>query len=156
MMTCFRVVGRRLPVAALAVAVAVLVVSGCGGAGDDFKGERGTVTGKVTYKGKPIPKGSSVLFQSETGSFSAGGITNENGEFSLLYKEAKSVPGVKYLVQIAPPPVPVVNTDPAKPPEPGASAPPLPFPVKYIGTGTSGLSFTVKAGANSADFELVD
>jgi hypothetical protein len=61
-------------VAALAL---LLVGSGCGG-------RLARVTGKVTYKGQPVPS-TQVTFQPEDGSRPSHGLTDDNGRFTLRY-----------------------------------------------------------------------
>lgn len=135
---------------------------GCGSSGEDdkFKGDRGTVSGKITYKGAPVPAGTSVVFQSKTGGYSAGAATNAAGEYTLNYAGSSKLPAVVYVVGVSPPRAPEAKPDPSKmatssTEAPKAEAPPA-LPAKYNSATTSGLEFTVKGGANKADFELTD
>lgn len=136
--------------------VGLLATSGCGGGaeGDKFKGERGSVSGTITYKGAPVPAGSSVVFQAAVG-YTAGGKTNEKGEYTLTYEGKSVMPAVAYTVQVSAPAGAPATIDPAKMGQPSAPAV-APIPVKYSSGATSGLEFTVKGGANKADFELKD
>lgn len=145
----------------LTVLLSVLL-AGCGGAGSGFKGPTGQVSGKITYSGQPIPVGSQVVFQAKTGpGYMATGTVKANGEYNLLHNGQPDVPGVTYLVQISPPGL--VTSAPAQmtteqmsaigtTPKAVASEPP--FPARYAATSTSNLESLVKAGKNTADFEL--
>ncbi|MBS0207157.1 MAG: hypothetical protein JSS49_30140 [Planctomycetes bacterium] len=142
------------------MAIVLLNLAGCGGGGegDKFKGERGSVSGKVTYKGQAIPAHSTILFQSREGGYSAGGTIDDKGEYTLTYTGKSTMPAVEYKVQVGPPPPATTTTlmDPSKVGTGAPTEPPPPFPAKYSDHSTSGLAFTVKAGANKADFDLVD
>lgn len=135
----------------------LLATSGCGGGaeGDKFKGERGSVSGKITYKGAAIPAGSSVMFQAAAG-YTAVGKTNDKGEYTLTYDNKSTMPALSYTVQVSAP----AAAAPAKldPSNMGKDSTPAaaPFPAKYSAGATSGLEFTVKGGGNKADFELKD
>jgi len=141
---------------------------GCGGAGDGFNGPRGTVSGKLTFQGKAVPPGSLVTFQAKDGpAFIATGIVKEDGKYGLVYRDKTELPAVTYLVQITPPVAPPAASIDPKSANPAkgivgdskaltdaAKAAKLPFPAKFAATTTSKLSFEVKAGSNTADFDL--
>jgi hypothetical protein len=149
----------RRTVACIAIFGLTLSLVGCGGESvdDKFKGQRGTVSGKVTFKGQPVPANSTILFQSKEGGYSAGGTINGKGEYSLSYNGASTMPAVLYKVQFGPPPVKAETMDPAKVVSGGApTAAPPPFPAKFSDFATSGQEYTVKAGANVANFDLVE
>lgn len=135
----------------------LLTASGCIGGleGDKFKGERGSVSGKITYKGAPIPAGSSVIFQAAAG-YTGVGKTNDEGEYTLSYNKTSTLPAVSYTVQVSVPAAAApAKMDPANMGVETAPAPP-PFPARYSAGTTSGLEFTVKGGVNRADFDLKD
>jgi hypothetical protein len=71
--------------AGLALAVAV---SGCGGSG------RMEVTGRLTYKGQPVPS-TQVTFQPDDGSRRSTAVTDDSGNFRLRYSrdESGAMPG---------------------------------------------------------------
>lgn len=134
-----------------------LATSGCGGGAteDKFKGERGSVSGKITYKGAAIPAGSVVMFQAAAG-YTAVGKTNDKGEYTLTYENKSTMPAVSYTVQVsAPAAAAPAKIDPANMVKESTPAA-FPFPAKYTAGATSGLEFTVKGGANKADFDLKD
>ncbi len=139
-----------------------VICAGCSRS-DGFTGPRGTVEGKIVFQGVPIPEGSSILFMAATqGGYTAGGIVDTNGKYTLKYNGSTALPAVEYLIQISPPaetPDPEMLIDPtllALTTDEVASftmiAPP--FPPKYSSAHTSQLKFTVEQGKNSADFEL--
>lgn len=149
-------------------AVLALALLGCaGGTGDGFKGTRGTVSGTVLISGKPLQEGCQVLFQSEEGGYIATGTIKGDGKYTLTCNGSFQVPAVKYLVQFSPPVV--VEKKSSGPTDPSAMAMKVmgamgsgevkeevkaPFPTKYGSTTTSKLDYTVKSGANTADFDL--
>ncbi|MDB5385759.1 MAG: hypothetical protein JWM11_1405 [Planctomycetaceae bacterium] len=157
---------RFAPTARVVALSIVLLGSmlGCGGSsGDGYKGAYGQVSGTVKYQGKPIPAGSTVLFQSKEGaSFVASGTVGADGKYDLRYQGSASLPAVAYVVQLAQPAAtaaPGGAVDPSKMADGQAllnAGNKAPFPVKYLSTGTSNLSFPVKEGKNTADFDLVD
>jgi len=152
----------------LFVVLSLTVIVGCGSEGDGYKGPRGQVSGTVTFQGKAIPAGSAVLFQGTKGAaYVATGTVNADGKYSLVYRGKPGLPGVTYLVQISQPPssgaqsVTVTDiSDPAKIDgtklAEAANQVKGPFPSKYNSTATSGLTFTVKEGQNTADFTLAE
>lgn len=66
---------------AAALCMAVLTFTGCGSPSD--QPELGTVTGRITYDGKPVPN-YIVNFQPPTGRPSVGS-TDQNGNYTLDY-----------------------------------------------------------------------
>ncbi|MDO5554403.1 MAG: hypothetical protein Q4G68_11650 [Planctomycetia bacterium] len=102
----------------------------------------GTVSGSVTYKGKPMTVGT-VIFCSPDSVNRAGGEIDSEGKFTLT----GPLPAGEYKVGFAQP----FFDDPvaARPPELTS-----PLPAKYLAYETSGLTFTVKKGDNTADFNL--
>jgi hypothetical protein len=114
---------------------------GCGGPAAP-KREYAEVTGKVTYKNQPVPKGQ-VMFQPPTGAVVAGDLKSD-GTYSLQ--------GV-----IGPNTVTIVSRDDmgatdANKPE-TRQMPKSHIPEIY-GTPGSNLKFDVKKGPNKADFDL--
>lgn len=159
----------------VSLSLAVVLFSGCGG-GDGFKGKRGTVSGKITVEGTPVPKGTQVVFVGASDGYTATGTVGDNGAYSLKINGSPNIPAIKYQVQITPPAPPGTSaqqgastkgastsvTDPTaatkaavpnkKPNQPTVET--GPFPIKYSSIRTSGLAFEVQAGANSCDFKL--
>jgi len=123
---------------------------------EEKKGDTGTVSGKVTYKGKPLP-GGNVTFAGKDGKSLAAAI-HEDGTYSL-----EKVPPGEYKVAVeteslrkAAPGggVPPKGGDKIAPP-PAADAPKyVAIPVKYANPETSGLTYTVKTGKQTFDIDL--
>ena len=134
-----------------------LLIVGCSGdSGDGYSGPRGEVTGKVTFEGKPIPEGSTIMFESKTGKagYTATGTINGAGEYKMQYNGKPNLPGVTYQVQIFPPSkASSAPADPAAGTNVSVEAEAPPFPAKYSGPVRE-LTFAVKEGKNTANFVL--
>lgn len=154
------------------VLVVVLVV-GCGG--DDL-GKRYAVSGTITYKGKPLPKGSIAFISDKPDGRGASGVI-EDGKYQLTTQTANdgAFPGTyqitindivvdtaaaeaetkklaaKKNVQIGLPGM----VDPAQQAKALRKAANN-VPAKYVSAATSGLKAEVKASSNKIDFELTD
>ncbi|WP_437188316.1 hypothetical protein SH668x_001755 [Planctomicrobium sp. SH668] len=139
------------------VLICLAALCGCNSAPDDaYKGPKGTVSGKVTLKGKPLPAKCMILFQAPATGYTATGQLDENGAYSLVFQGSPQIPAVDYLVQLSGPPDELVSDDkaPKVGPRPIIRKDP-PFPVRYTLGGTSGLKHTVKSGENKdVDFDL--
>jgi hemoglobin len=94
----------------------------------------GTVSGKVTYKGKPLPAGT-VAFHSKDGKAISTKLS-EDGTYA-----AEKVPAGEYNL--------AVETDSAK-----GSPKYVAIPAKYADPKTSGLTYTVKKGKQQFDIAL--
>ena len=108
----------------------------------------------MTFEGKSVPEGSKILFQS-TGSkntYTATGAVNAAGEYTLQYNGSPKLPAVTYQVQIFPP-IKASQTDVLAADKVSDEAVAPPFPAKYSAPNKD-LTFTVKEGKNTADFEL--
>lgn len=138
----------------------LLALTGCSGGG--LSGPTGTVTGKVTYNGEPVPAGCSVVFMHQESSTPASGTTSADGSYTLTMRgEPKTLAG-EYKVSISPP----TSNEQVDANTPGYeatmmegtpdTAQPAPFPDKYMLPETSGLTFTVKEGSNTIDVEMKD
>jgi hypothetical protein len=125
---------------------------------------KGTVTGKITYQGKPLPVGT-VVFVPEQG---GQAITSDirDGEYKI--------------VKISPGPVKIAIDTPApsgqsnqfiqqmmqkqasfgksseESNKPDQAPKPVPVPKKYHDPDTSGLRYTVKGGSQVYDIDLPD
>jgi hypothetical protein len=149
---------RTLLAGALACLAALLASAGCGG------GSNAKLSGKVTYKGEPV---SGTLTLQSTGA--AAPVTYPvpiaaDGRFSTV-----GVPEGAYQVGVTPasanvsmaPQMPQPPKDVSVPasPQPGAAGTPakhIDIPAKYLRPETSGLTWEVKSGAQTRDFELTD
>jgi len=137
--------------------VLALLLSGCGGGG-------GKVTGVVTLDGQPLPSGTVSFLQSETKQSESAPI-GEDGTYSMAKapvgacKVTVSVPP-SMAGPIDPTAVPGVPRDKAKDPslpsmpDMGKQAKVVPIPAHYSDPDKSGLTFTVKSGAQTFDIKL--
>lgn len=142
---------------------------GCGrGSGDRHNGPRGTVSGKLMIGGQPLKEGCQVMFQSVEGGYLAVGAVKSDGKYTLTCDGSFEVPAIAYRVQLSPPLTiePLKSSQPQNPSEmaakvmgpPGSAkvqeAAKPPFPAIYLSALTSKLEYKVKAGPNTADFDL--
>ena len=85
-------------------AVASLVVQvGCQSGPLLPDGATGTVSGKVTLNGKPVPTGTAVVFQRDSDGQLATGECDANGEFLLRMKGGLEIVEGAYRVAVQPP-----------------------------------------------------
>ncbi len=135
------------------VAAALTAFTGCG----PGSGPTGTVTGKVTLDGEPVPQGCAVTFVSSAG-FTASAKVGAGGSYTLLNVDKPAIPVASYKVAVAQPAAEVSGADYEKYMSPdgggGAKTAPETIPAKYQSTETSGLSFDVKEGPNTINIEL--
>lgn len=75
---------RRLLYSAAFCSLACLAFAGCGEGGPEL----GRVTGTVTMDGDPLPN-ALVTFVPQEGGRASTGVTNENGEYELIYQNRK-------------------------------------------------------------------
>lgn len=137
----------------------LLLTSGCGGGGLPA-GETGTVSGTVTYNGKPVPEGCGVMFLPVSGEAGVMGIgtTDSSGAYTLKMRNEENILAGKYTVGISPPNSDNGSDDPdsAANVSEETSEPKLPFPEKYLSPETSEVTFDVVAGSNSFNIEMKD
>lgn len=128
--------------AAVCLFVSVVGLIGC----DPPETPKGTVSGTVTYKGKPITGGEVELY-SEAAGVGANVPIDENGRFALNIPIATAT----YQVCINPPHA-----------HPGEEVPPARMrgfretPAKARDLKTSGLTVTLNKGVNDVTIELKD
>ena len=134
----------------LALAVPALL-SGCGS-------KTGTVSGKVTYKDKPVP-GGTVTFLVD-GKHTATSPIGTDGSYSI-----EKVPVGPAKIGVAPPP-PAARLpggkmmDPSKfgssaeKPAAGPTTKPFTLPPQYLNPNKSGLDYTVTGGKQEHDIPL--
>ena len=126
--------------------------TGCGSANTS------PVSGQVTYKGKPVPAANVSYTPAEGAGLAASGVADDNGRYTLGTKSANDGATVgKYRVTISAfgPPRPLKSGEMGVG-MPGETMRDPIIPTKYSNPETSGLSFEVKRGTNSANFELTD
>ncbi|MBI1314668.1 hypothetical protein GC176_25525 [bacterium] len=116
------------------------------------EGETGTVTGKITLEGQPVPEGTRVMFQRDSDGQVATGECDSSGEFLLRMKGGLEIVEGNYRVAVLPPsPTANMSTEDAmkasvenKLPD-AADAFKL-FPMRYQVIEDSKQIFTVKPG----------
>ena len=126
-------------------AILSLILAGCG-----ERVKMGRVSGKVTYKGQPVPNGAITFLPSPSGPPATGAI--ENGTYTLQTPEfGRGAVLGKHEVMIT-----ALQDAPTWGPEERTPLPPPIIPVKFGDTSTSGLTAEVQEGENTIDFDLTD
>jgi hypothetical protein len=119
----------------------------CGGSGP----EMARVTGKVSYQGKPVIKGS-VVFVGTGNNRNATGQLDSNGFYKLQTETAGDGAELgNYQVTIYAHDEKILQYTPTVPVKVERRT-----PEKYENPKTSGLKATVKRGSNEFNFELTD
>ncbi len=142
------------------MSLGLLGFSGCGGDPDALpEGPKGTVSGKVTSNGKPVPEGSIITFTPEGGSgIPASGSLAADGSFKLRAKGSFDVPAGIYKVSISPPATQEMSAEDAMKAQMAGTLPDFQvkeIPQKYRSPDTSGESFEVKEGDdNTYDLDM--
>ncbi|MCX7426751.1 MAG: hypothetical protein NTW96_14130 [Planctomycetia bacterium] len=144
----------------LATLLALLLLGGCGSG----LPERGKVTGKVTFNGRPVPEGT-VTFYPKTGRSASGRIqpdgtytltTFDEGDGAIVGSHEVTIESV----QFAKVPQPksfeaeLGSAKTGKRVDPAAMKPQWLLPEKFSVRGQSGLTREVKSGPNTIDFAL--
>ena len=147
--------GSCVWIATVVLGFAITVTGGCSKGG--YSGPTGTVTGKVTLDGKPVPAGCLVTFVSEAG-FTASGKVGADGSYTLLNVDKPEIPTATYNVGVTQPSAEVSGADYDKYMSAGGAeepkAAPATIPAKFQSSTTSGLSFGVKEGPNTINIDL--
>ena len=143
-----RRIGHRNRLRGLFLATVGLTLAGCGATGPGMA----QVTGKVTYGGKPVPKGLVSFVPAAPGGRNATGQIDEAGNYRLQTENPGdgALTG-DYNVSIAARDDVVLDFIPKKPVPPKYLV-----PAKYENPATSDLKATVKSGSNTVDFDLKD
>lgn len=128
--------------------VAMVIAAGCNQSNDP---KTYPVSGKVSYRGKPVVSGIVLLTPAESGHAATGNLGSD-GTFRLttFKKDDGAVPGKYYVA---------VQAFPAE----GAGLPGAefagktpPVPLKYMSPSSSGLTVEIKASENQLEFPLKD
>jgi hypothetical protein len=129
---------------------------------------QGTISGKVTYHGKPVPAGTVVFVpQVQGGSFAApirdGQYKLENcpvgpAKIAVSSKQAITAPMKGMMSKTKPPPEIEEKLGRGAPAEGASSnnAPTASIPPRYQDPEKSGLSYTVKSGSQVHDIDIPD
>lgn len=139
----------------MATAVCGLVLL-CGCSSGGYRGPTGTVSGKVTLDGQPVPQGCVVSFLSPAGHVSSG-VVGADGKFQLGTKENPNVPVATYNVTVSTPAEKMSQADYDKYMSGEGGAKPAAasaIPEQFTNPTTSGVSKEVKPGPNTIDIEL--
>jgi hypothetical protein len=133
----------RLRRIAFVVALCALVTLGCG--------RKGTVSGTVNYKNKPLPSGTVTFFGANKEIVGNGSINN--GNYSIA-----NVPPGPVKITVSTPPVRAMAPDRRHPPPKdmpgGPTTPPVAIPTQYGNPEQSGLEYTVQSGSQQHPIDL--
>lgn len=142
--------------AASLVLASALSAPGCSGEYDH--GPTGTISGTLTYKGKPLREGTQVAFMQPEKGFIAFGPTDAQGNFKISSWREGNMPIGTYKVMVQPPGGVTEGAEPTAEEllAGGGKVQKAEFPAKYRQISTSDLSFDVKEGENSFQVELKD
>ena len=141
----------------LVTVITLPIVLGCG----PSRPETATVTGKVTFQGKPVPEGT-IMFYPENGRSASGRIqadgtytlaTFENGDGAILGNHTVTVEAVRF-PQGAQPKSLKEEIAMGKNTNQQNTKPVWLVPQKYANQNTSNLTAKVNSGNNNIDFEL--
>lgn len=132
----------------IAIAFTTLIPIACGPSGPELA----QVSGKITYQGKPVPKGRVTFVSTAEGGRNATGELSSDGSYRLQTEN----PGDgallgQYNVTVFAHDEPILDYIPRKPVQPKILA-----PTKYEKPDTSDLKATVQSGSNTFNFELTD
>lgn len=147
---------------AVAASLGMCLLAWAGCSSSNLSGPTGTVIGKVTHNGKPVPAGTTIVFVNQDNAMAAVGQVTADGTYTLLMRGERKVLTGPYRVSISPGQVAVdvdkdaeayraIMTGEAKPPQPAGN-----FPEKYKSPETSGVTFVVQAGSNIFDVDMKD
>jgi len=151
---------RWRPAVVSVLCMSLLAWAGC--SSSNLSGPTGSVSGKVTYQGTPLPAGTTVTFVHQDNATPAVGQVGGDGSYTLLMRGEQKVLTGTYAISVTPP-VTVqdvasdeeayraIMTGQAKSPQATAN-----YPEKYKAAETSGLTFTVQEGSNTCDLDLKD
>ena len=139
---------------ALALSLVAVTTVGCGGAG---KKEGVTVRGRVTYKNKPLPRGT-INFWVDAGANVKAGTIKDDGSY-----EVKDVPLGSATITLDVPPalsasgrMPMGGGGGGGVKEIPRPKPDIELPDKYKNKSRSTLTYEVVSGENTKDFDLTD
>ncbi len=134
------------------VFLAAPFLAGCGSSGPGPGGPQGEVSGKVLFKGKPLP-GGMVTFMGPAGMFGNSRI-GEDGSYQLTAPvgEVKITVDNRMLAVKEKPGEAALN--PSTAPRDPIKGKYVRLPDKYYSAETSGLTYTVTKGSQSFDVNL--
>jgi hypothetical protein len=150
----------RHPVPISAALLLLTLLCGCGSG----LPERGKVTGKVTFNGKPVPEGT-VTFYPKTGRSATGRIqpdgtytltTFDEGDGAIVGSHEVTIEALRFAGGPRPKTFEeeIATVKSGKGVNPAAMKPQWLLPEKYSVRGQSGLTREVTSGTNTIDFAL--
>jgi len=150
-LTSLRPAGTRFFLSC-STAIVCLIVPACGESGPKFT--MGTVSGKVTYEGKPLTSGTVSFVSTNNNRPNANGTISPDGTFTLHTQNIGDGAAVgDYDVMISSVDPKEYNTKlPGTAPREKKIKSTV--PKKYDDPKTSGLKETVKSGTNTINFDL--
>ena len=141
------------------IALAAALAVGCGGTSAEPKRPMGTLKGKATLNGTPLPAKTGLVFQhAGTGRLYLA-LTDDTGSF-VVEKPAKEMPAGAYDVSVTPASDRDESGQEAAEealgdrPNPNQGRPTVEIPKKYRNAHESGLSFELQEGPNDRTIEL--
>ncbi len=125
----------------------------------------GYVTGKATLGESPLPAGTKIFFEQSGKGYTAAGVVQEDGTFTMKYRREPELRPGDYLVFVGPPTSYMSESEyralqkkvNAEYRSRGEKPPPSPdwvLPEKYYLSTTSPLRATVEPGDNVCNFTL--
>lgn len=139
-----------------ALIFAILSFAGCTGGSRLPDGDTGTVKGKVTSNGKPVPDGTSIVFLHKDKGLTASSAIATDGTYSLRMRRGDAILVGDYQIGVTPPTTEMTaaEADAAITGEAPAAKEWPEIPKKYQNPETSEVTFTVKAGENTFDLDM--
>jgi hypothetical protein len=140
--------------------VLLLVLGGATAIGCSSKhdyGPTGTVSGRLTMDGKPLPEGTKVMFMEPREGWLAFGATDADGRFAVKSWNNGNMPVGTYKVMIQPAEVEdteSLSADDLLDRKKGNTKTPLSFPKRYRAITTSKLEYKIDEGANTFDIDI--
>jgi hypothetical protein len=139
--------------------VLICLSAASGGCGSQSSGpEKASVKGTITYLGKPLDKALVVFMPQSANALPASGMTDARGRYELMTTTPGdgATPGKHRVTVTARGPDKELSAEAAA--ETGLTVGPgAPLiPEKYFMPDSSGLTFEVQPGGNTADFDLKD
>ncbi len=122
----------------------LLVISALGVPGCGPGRERGTLTGTVTFQGRPVTDGE-VFFYDDADAVYMTASIKPDGTFEVVTAEGKGIWAGNYRVAVAPR---RVDPEIGVPTQPTVIPRPSDIPPRYWTPKTSGIEFEVKEGEN--------
>lgn len=135
----------------LAALLAGLLALICPLAGCQRGEELGHVTGKVTFKGQPVPSGMVIFANKEKGVYMTAPLDSQ-GAFEVIMAQGAGLPLGSYALGVSPPPMDHPLGPIEEPPEADKRKD---IPRRYRDPATSGLTHEVKSGENVIELDLM-